>query len=307
MSKPPGDEVIEQSVEKLPSETALATATMRALAAHDERDEVRGADYLAEVFLTEDRKAPLKDPALRAWLLENKIAPGAYEFMIARTAFFDHVVRDALLQEISQIVILGAGYDSRPYRFRELVKDTRIFELDAIPTQLRKKEVLEQAGIPIPDRLAFVPIDFNHEDVKEVLPAAGFSRERRTLFLWEGVTYYLPAEVVDETLRAIRAISPAGSSICFDYASLSLDTLSEEGVVKLRALMKSDHPGEPTKFGIPQGKIDPFLAERGYTVIEHLSSVEMEGRYLTLRDGSILGKVPALFALVHAVSEDRMV
>jgi O-methyltransferase involved in polyketide biosynthesis len=110
VSKSTGDEVIKQFVAKFPSETALATAAMRALAAHDERDEVRGADHLAEVFLTEDRKAPLKDPDPRDWLFKNKIAPGAYEFMIARIEFFDQVVRDALLQDISQIVILGAGY-----------------------------------------------------------------------------------------------------------------------------------------------------------------------------------------------------
>ena len=53
----------KRSVEHQPSETAMATATMRALAAHDEREEIRGRDYLAEIFLTEDRKRPLKDPA----------------------------------------------------------------------------------------------------------------------------------------------------------------------------------------------------------------------------------------------------
>jgi methyltransferase (TIGR00027 family) len=277
----------------------MATATMRALAAHDEREEIRGSDYLAEVFLTEDRKAPLKDLAVRQWVMKNKITPGAYEFMIVRTASFDHVVRDGLLQNIPQIVLLGAGYDSRPYRFKELVRETRIFELDARPTQLRKKEVLEQAGIPLPAHLVFVPIDFNRENLKDVLPAAGFSRDQRALFVWEGVTYYLPAKVVDDTLEAIRDISCVGSSVCFDYASLSPEALSEEGIKKLRELMKSDHPAEPTKFGTPQGKLEAFLAERGYVLIEHLSPSEMETRYLTLRDSSTAGKVPALFSLVH--------
>jgi methyltransferase (TIGR00027 family) len=138
--------VTKGSVEHQPSGTALATATMRALAAHDERKEIRGCDYLAEIFLPEDRKARLRDLKVRQWVMKNKIAPGAYEFMIARTAFFDHVVRDALLRNIPQIVLLGAGYDSRPYRFKELLRQTRMFELDAQPTQLRKKEVLERAG-----------------------------------------------------------------------------------------------------------------------------------------------------------------
>ena len=108
MSGTDGVQANVRSIQDAPSETAMATATMRALAAHDERDEIRGADDLAELFLTEDRKAPLKDPTVRRWVMKNKIAPGAYEFMIARTAFFDHVVRDALAQHVPQIVFLGA-------------------------------------------------------------------------------------------------------------------------------------------------------------------------------------------------------
>jgi len=299
MSESPETETSRRSVEHQPSETAMATATLRALAAHDEREEIRGADTLAELFLTEDRKAPLKDPAVRQWVIKNRIAPGAYEFMIARTAFFDDVLRDALLN-VPQIVLLGAGYDSRPYRFKDLAGETRIFELDARPTQVRKKEVLEQAGIPYPAHLLLVPVDFNKDDLRDTLLSAGFSKDQRALFVWEGVTYYLSAKVVEDTLAAIRAIACAGSSICFDYASVSVEALSEEGAKKLREHMQSKFSAEPTRFGIPRGKIDAFLAERGYVVIEHLTHSEMETRYLTLRDGSTAGKVPALFCFVHA-------
>jgi hypothetical protein len=62
MSECLNGDVTKRSVEHQPSETALTTATMRALAAHDEREEIRGSDYLAEIlFLPEQRKAPLKD------------------------------------------------------------------------------------------------------------------------------------------------------------------------------------------------------------------------------------------------------
>jgi methyltransferase (TIGR00027 family) len=288
-------------IEHQPSETAMATATMRALAAHDEREEIRGPDYLAEMFLTEDRKRPLADPTVRQWVMKNKITPGAYEFMIARTAFFDHVVEHALRENVPQIVFLGAGYDTRPYRFKDLIQDTRIFELDTQPTQQHKKELLRQARIPIPEQLAFVPINFNTDNLKDVLFMAGFSRNQRALFVWEGVTYYLSAQVVDDTLRFVRSNSPTGSSICFDYASLSLEALNEDGAKKLRQLMESDYPAEPTKFGIPQGKLDTFLSERGYEVIEHLAPSDMERKYLSLRDGSSAGRLPALFSLVHAV------
>lgn len=300
MSASDGVQADVRSVQDVPSETAMATATMRALAAHDERDEIRGADHLAELFLSEDRKAPLQDPAVRQWVMKNKIAPGAYEFMIARTAFFDHVVRDALVQHVPQLVLLGSGYDSRPYRFKELADQTKIFELDAAPTQTRKKEVLHSEPIPQPPYLVFAPIDFATDNLSEVLLAAGFARDGRALFVWEGVTYYLSSKAVDDTLGAVRAVSLSGSSICFDYASLSTGALSEEGIKKLEEHMKSEYPAEPAKFGIPQGKLTEFLATRGYDVLESLGPAEMEAKYLTLRDGSAIGRPPSLFSLVHA-------
>lgn len=284
-----------------PSETAVATAFMRALAAHDEREEIKGADYLAEVFLPQDRKDLLKDAATRHWVIKNKLAPGMYEFMIARTAFFDGVVQKGLRENIPQIVLLGAGYDSRPYRFADLIRGTLIFEIDTESTQARKREILRQAGVPIPRQLSFVPLDLTSGKLEVTLPEAGFKRDQAALFVWEGVTYYLSAASVDRTLSAIRSLCPPGSSIWFDYASLSPEALEEEGVRQVREILKSDHPAEPARFGIPAGTIDTFLAERGYTVGEHIGPREMESRYLVLRDGSPAGKLPGLFYFVQAV------
>ena len=63
-------------------------------------------------------------------------------WLIARTAYIDAIFKQSLLENIPQIVFLGAGYDTRTYRFRELIKETNIFELDIKPTQQRKKEKL---------------------------------------------------------------------------------------------------------------------------------------------------------------------
>ena len=300
MSNSLESETPARSIQYQPSETAMATAALRAMAALDERVEIRGPDYLAEIFLDAESKAPLQDPSVRQWVIKNRIAPGAYEFMIARTAYFDHIVKDAFSQNLPQVVFLGAGYDSRSYRFNDLIQETRIFELDALPTQHRKREMLEAAGIPVLNQLTFVPIDFDTENLRQILPAAGFSREQRALFVWEGVTYYLAGEIVDSTLGAIRDLACPGSSICFDYASLSPESINDEAIRKLRQHMKSNHPAEPTRFGIPQGMLEVFLAERGYTVIENLNSLQLEEKFLTLQDGSIVDKVPSLFSIVHA-------
>jgi methyltransferase (TIGR00027 family) len=294
------DNINNKSIEHHPSETAMATAFMRALAWYDKREDIKGHDNLAEIFLPEDYRRLLKDHGTIQWVIKNKTDPGAYEFMIARTAFFDQIVQQKLTENIPQIVFLGAGYDTRPYRFRELIQDTRIFELDAPPTQQRKKEILQQAGIAIPEQLSFIPVDFQKDDIKVTLLEADFKPDLKTLFVWEGVTYYLSMDAVNNTLNFIKTNSLPGSSVCFDYASLSPEALNNDSVSKIRKRMKTRYSGEPTRFGIIRGNLKPFLSERGYHIIEHLSSTEMQQKYLTLPDNSSAGAVPPLFCLVHA-------
>jgi len=290
----------KKSVEHQPSRTAMSTAMLRAFASLDEREAIRGSDYLAEIFLTDDIRSVLKDPAARKWLLENHVTPGMYEYMIARTAFFDHIVKGALRDNIPQIVFLGAGYDSRPYRFKELIRDTWLFELDIHTTQQKKKEMLDQANIPRHGQLIFVPIDFNREKIGDALARMGFAKDKRTLFVWEGVTYYLPPAVIDKVLDSVKENAPAGSTICFDYASLSPEAMNNDHVKKLREKMKSKYASEPTQFGIREGKTESFLLDRGYRIILHLTAADMEKRYLSLSDGALAGKVPPLFCFVHA-------
>jgi len=294
----------KMSVELKPSETAMGAATLRALAALDEREEIRGPDYLAELFLTEERKSALRDPVVRETVIKKRIIPGMYEFLIARTAYFDDIVRQALRENIPQIVFMGAGYDSRPYRFKNLIMGTRIFELDSQPTQHRKKEVLYQARVSVPEQLVFVSINFNTDSFIDVLAKAGFITNEQTLFVWEGVTYYLPANVINDTLRNIKMNSPVGSSICFDYASLSPESLNDRNVNKLRENMISNYPDEPTCFGIQKDYIGTFLSEHGFKIIEHLSQNEIERKFLSLKDGSSAGKLLALFCFVHALVSD---
>jgi methyltransferase (TIGR00027 family) len=171
------------SLDKKESGTALVTAFLRALAAHDPREKIRGNDGLAEIFLTEEQSRSLRDLAARAWVMQNRITSGAYEFMIARTAFFDQIVEQALRENIDQMVFLGAGYDSRPYRFEKFIQDTIIFELDTKPTQQRKKDCLRQAQISISEHIKFIPVDFDTDSLIEKLIETGFSREKeRCLF-----------------------------------------------------------------------------------------------------------------------------
>jgi methyltransferase (TIGR00027 family) len=286
------------SVEDRPSESALTVAFCRALATYEEREEIRGPDNLAGLFLAEEGKKPLKDPAARKWLIEK--FGGTYEYFIARTVYGDRVFQQALRERTPQIVFLGAGYDTRPHRFRELIQRTRIFELDALPTQQRKREMLGRADVDAPPQLVYVPINFEKETMAQALFNAGFDRSQKTLFVWEGVTYYLTPDAVDATFAFVRDNSPAGSTICFDYMIQAPDVQDRYGVKAVFEAWRRAYSSERVQFGIDEGCIDTFLSRRGYRLLENLTPEQIEKRFLTLRDGTLAGRAVALFNLALA-------
>ena len=127
----------------------------------------------------------------------------------------------------------------------------------------------------------------------------GFSRNRRTLFLWEGVSYYLPKQVVANILRFVESCAP-GSSIIFDYALRKFvdgDTSTYGGEHVARWLRKI---GEPFVFGLNPHETPHFLAECGLSPIYDIGPEDAEARYLTRKDGRILRRTLWHVRIVHA-------
>ena len=291
------------SVQEQASGTAMWCVLMRALSAAETREGIKGGDYLAEIFLPDNQRELLKTPAQREWAVRQQ-PPGMYAYIIARTFYFDHIVERALQENIPQIVLLGTGYDSRAYRFQKMAKETRFFELDTLPTLQHKKELLQKANIPIPKNVIFVPIDFNKDTFEEVFFKAGYDKNKKTLFIWEGVTEYLDSKAIDTTLRFVKASSPAGSTVCFDYEApsygLEMDELTR--LQELDAFWKQNFPNEPSEWTIEAGGINSFLSERGYEVIDHLQAKTdaIQRKYFKFHAALAVGHVPAIFGLVQA-------
>jgi len=124
----------KKSVEKKHSETARFAALHRAISNKEFKNEKFGPDFLAEYFLPSHFRFFIRFKKIRKNIKKklNKLLPGLHEYMIARTAFFDKLFINALNKKIPQIVLLGAGYDSRAYRFSNLNRVTKIIELDIV-------------------------------------------------------------------------------------------------------------------------------------------------------------------------------
>jgi methyltransferase (TIGR00027 family) len=271
------------------SETAIVTASLRALACYEDDGLVRHKDSLAQLFLPDEKRVPLADGDIRNQI-KKMIPEGLYEYVIVRTGYYDDLFCDHLMRDIPQIVLLGARFDSRPHRYRDLIRETSVFEADAPATQEYKRGVLEKNQIACHKNIRYIPIDFEKDDLAEQLVKAGYRPELQTLYIWEGVTFYLTPAATASVLRALRAVSPSRSILSFDF-----QTIDEE-----QSLIDTGLENEKIRFGIKSGTAEEFLNEFGYSVLELVNADEMGRRYLTANDGSRFGSVKSMMNIVTA-------
>ncbi len=230
----------------------------------------------------------------------EKRAPGVQGFIVCRCRYFDDYLQAWFEAGADQVVILGAGLDSRAYRGELQRRATRVFEVDSPATQAGKMKRVKALFGALPPNVTYVSIDFNEETLDK-LRACGYDPALKTLFLWEGVSYYLNAEAVDATLVWVRSNSASGSAIIFDYLyTAALTSQRQRGEIK-RMQRYSGVTGEKLVFGIERGKIEDFLNRRGFTHVVDANAAWIKSLYCT---GPNQGRAVAeVYAIVHAEVE----
>jgi len=275
--------------------TAHLTAWVRALGRLTAGEAANG-DYLAEQFLLPSQRRFNRLPRVSRWLLE-RLAPGAFGYFNARTRYFDEVLHRESLAGLDQLVLLGAGFDSRPWRFARELGGARVFEVDLAQNLSIRSE--RMAGHPAAAAPAVsVPIDFDRDDLAEALSARGYRASARTLFLWEGVTYYLPASAVQAVLSTIATLSREGSSLVFDYVTQSFfeGDHTSHGAARLADGWR--RLGNVHRSGVADAS--SLLARFGFQLRSELDAVELERRYLSQLPGPVV-RAWGPMRIAHAV------
>ena len=301
------------------SKTCIYTAAGRAVGAREPDLAARNPDYLAEKLLGDPSSLNVDHPAVRALSLSYDTAiqdlevVNAVRMMTVRTRFIDDALARAIADGATQVVILGAGFDSHAYRCQELLAGVRIFEVDRPATQaLKRQRVNDALGGP-PANLTYVAIDFQHEALPDVLGRHGYDPAKRTFFILEGVTMYLPEESVRTTLRFVGS-HPAGSVIVFDFvyramidmiSRIDLATVPEAARAFVDRFLSLTRD-EPWIFGVPVGGEREFLGEFGLELREAftIGGEESLKRYLTKADGTQVG-AEAVAAAMARMAEHR--
>lgn len=251
--------------------TARGVALVRALEMQRPEAERISSDPYAVRFA---------DPTL-LWLTRLTIASGVsnligiepmINFALLRERYVDDIMRGEVAAHADQIVILGAGFDTRAYRLHQ--PDVAIFEVDHPDTQTDKRHALASV-VPFPSNVRFVPVDFDVDDLGACLRTAGYDAKRRTLFVWQGVIPYLTQAGVDHTLAFVAQNTHPQTLLVFDHGYVENKRQMSWMVRLYTSLVR-----EKMLFGFPRGGLAGYLAPRGFDVVANVECPELRDRYV---------------------------
>lgn len=262
-----------------PSLTARATLLMRVGELERPPADRIVSDDLAPVFA-----GPVTRGAVRATgpvrrVVEQWPVLALTTSVLCRHAYLDACVL-ADLEDTEQVVILGAGYDTRAHRFASQLGERPVFEVDLPPLSRRKAAIVEAH----PDRfgahdLRRVEIDFRTDDLRERLGSAGFRSGTRTVVIWEGVVPYLTRAAAAATFADLAAICGPGSRLAFDtWASLDGPGLWPR--VRRAAEQSLSLIGEPAELMVPVAEV-VALAGEPWQAAEIVPARAVEARFST--------------------------
>jgi methyltransferase (TIGR00027 family) len=232
-----------------------------------------------EQRVIEDPYAPYYSGVVGAKMVAAmaRINPSIRKGIVLRARYFDDYSRQCLNDGYEQVVLLGAGYDSRYLRMEEF-RTAQVFELDLQSTQSIKKALTRRLLGRLPHNVTYVAMDFSQDSITQKLFQAGYDRLKRTLFIWEGVTLFLNHDIVAETLGRLAEIRP-GNRVIFDFIPPELidDATDYKGNRQLLKLCASIN--EPLTFGSSPETMRSLLPSLGYGNVHIVDMREMNREY----------------------------
>ena len=178
---------MKKRIEEKTSRTAEYTCSSRAASYYEKNQFYHSDDYIAAQMVPWYIKPLIWNGFIRRNLLSVMAPKGAYEYVIARTKYIDSVFKQAVSEGVEQVLIFGAGFDSRSIRLLPPDSQVKVFEVDAEVTQKAKMGRLVEIGVGLPENTVFVAVDFNKEDPEQKLVENGLLYGKRCLFIMEGL------------------------------------------------------------------------------------------------------------------------
>ena len=254
------------------SRTAVFVCQGRA-AADGRLAPARFHDPVARHLLREDERA-----VVDAARTDEKVVEGGMrmavesvracaEVVAPRTVLIDDAVVAAVASGVGQVVIVGAGLDTRPWRLTAL-GDAVVYAVDHPSSQA--DALTRAAELPAPfGRMVAVPVDLARDALGPALGDAGHDADRPTVWVWEGVVPYLTRDDVTTTVAALAERSVAGSTLVVNYQAPSFTATFGRTVMSAIARMSGADPmlsDEPWRSTWTPQRMAALLAQHGWRV-----------------------------------------
>src|SRR5262245_1344265 len=246
--------------------------------------DVSGTAFVVAEYRAEENREPVpiyRDPVVGVFLSDasrqaaervSSRFPAVKDMVKTRTRYFDDMLERQIAAGVGQVVILGAGLDTRAVRKQSAA--VRYFEIDDPATVELKRRCYTAARIA--PRVALIPGNYVTDGLIDLLRSNGFDFDVPTYFIWEGNVMYMPLAHDKQTMRQMKA-SVRRFRVSFDYLSESViaKTTGDESLtvlVESFAAMRA-----PWVSGIDDGHA--LAGELGLHVVENFTTGELYRKY----------------------------
>ncbi|MCX4598227.1 class I SAM-dependent methyltransferase [Streptomyces sp. NBC_01549] len=194
--------------------TALLVAAARAIETH--RHDSLAKDVYAEHFV---RAAP----ACADWPVRIQQVPdgdgnplwGRFaRYFGLRTRVLDNFLLRSVRTSARQVILLGAGLDTRAFRL-DWASDCVVFEIDRAGVLAFKHQVLTDLSATPKVKRVPVPVDLRADWVT-ALTTAGFDPATPSVWLAEGLLFYLPSPAETYLIDTVDRLTTEGSALAFE-------------------------------------------------------------------------------------------
>ena len=206
------------------------------------------------------------------WML-----PGQFEAFAHRKAFCERQVRDGIGAGATQILVLGAGYDTMGWRLAPEFSGVNFFEIDHPATARLKDRGIDAMGRR--KNLCLIAEDLGKRELVDVLKTNNsWDQSARTVIVAEGLVMYLPPEAVLDLFCQCAVVSGVGSRIAFSYIPTGADGRPDAGRWTGLMLWLQKVVGEPWTWSIRPKELSLFLEKTGWTYdLEQIGSTRKHG------------------------------
>jgi methyltransferase (TIGR00027 family) len=225
---------------------------------------------------------------------------GVRTHVIWRSRIAEDRLQTSVRQGMKQYVLLGAGLDSFAYRRPVSLEHVAVFEIDHPASQAWKRQKLEELGIPIPENVHFVPVDFETDNLLEKLKQSAFDPRLPVFFCWLGVVPYLSRKATRETLQFMLAAAEGYCELAFDFV-VPPETVSGTDKEQLENTLQGlEDAGEPTPGLYRPNELEAMLKAAGFDAVTHISSTDGQKQYFDNRSDKL-----RLFPAAHMMAASR--